>query len=189
MTRRNAETNRGTPDDLTPFSGFDPEQVPSPAFVVDQTAVQRNLAILRTTADRAEARVLVALKAFALPAVFGLIGRYLDGACASGPYEARLAREELGACADRPWQVHTFAPAYTKDDLRYLRTVSDHVTFNSLTQYVRLVTDDVAGETAPARRAPSRPMGFVSIRNAPSPNRRYMTPAHRIRASESPATS
>lgn len=113
------------PDDRPFFVGFDPRTVPSPAFVVDRAAVEHNLRILRSVADAAGARVLLALKAFALPEVFDLVAQYLDGACASGVYEARLAREELGGA------VHTFAPAYTPDDLLTLLDTTDHLSFNS----------------------------------------------------------
>ncbi|MDA3948837.1 MAG: carboxynorspermidine decarboxylase [Spirochaeta sp.] len=141
---RTGRADPDSPGDFRPFSGFDPRQVPSPAFVVDRTAVKRNLDVLRETADHAGARVLLALKAFALPAVFDLIGAHLDGACASGVYEAQLAREELGRYGGPAWQVHTFAPAYTPTDLAYLCSVSDHLSFNSLTQYARLVRDSGA---------------------------------------------
>lgn len=118
------------PDGRPYFAGFDPALVPSPSFVVDRAAVEFNLRILRDVADASGARILLALKAFALPGLMDLIDRYLDGACASGVYEARLAREMMTG------EVHSFAPAYSDRDLHDLISLSDHLSFNSLAHWV-----------------------------------------------------
>ena len=44
--------------DAGAFRNFDLARVPSPCFVVDEAAVERNLAILRDIADRSGAHVL-----------------------------------------------------------------------------------------------------------------------------------
>ncbi|WP_234969105.1 carboxynorspermidine decarboxylase [Alkalispirochaeta americana] len=127
------------------FQGFDPGAVPSPCYVVDRAALRWNLEVLRDIGDQSGASVLLALKAFALPQVFPLFREYLDGACASGIYEARLARHEFasppaGKLPDgrslRPCTVHTFNPAYRDEDLKELLETSDHLIFNSLDQWV-----------------------------------------------------
>ncbi|WP_181015365.1 carboxynorspermidine decarboxylase [Alkalispirochaeta sphaeroplastigenens] len=128
------------------FQGFDPAAVPSPCYVVDRAALRWNLQVLRDLGDRSGASILLALKAFALPQVFPLFRRYLDGACASGIYEARLAREDFAALPAggalpgelplRPCTVHTFNPAYRSEDLEELLETSDHLIFNSLDQWV-----------------------------------------------------
>ena len=121
------------------FVGFDPASVPSPAYVVDRAAVEYNLALLRQTADRAGAKVLLALKAFAMPEVMGLVRTYLDGACASGVYEATFAREIAAGSADfaaaGDFEVHTYAPAYSASDFARICDLSNHVVFNSLNQF------------------------------------------------------
>ena len=48
------------------FSRLDLHRLPSPCFVVDEVAVERNLRILRGVADASGAKVLAALKAFSL---------------------------------------------------------------------------------------------------------------------------
>ncbi len=129
-----------TPDDRPYFRGFDPAAVPSPCYVIDRAAVRWNLRILRDVADRSGATMLHALKAFAAPSIFDLIRSYLDGACASGRYEARLAREEIARAAPKashPFRVHTFAPAYAADELEELLELSDHLVFNSVDQWLR----------------------------------------------------
>lgn len=122
------------PDGRPYFRGFDPATVPSPCFVVDRSAVEHNLRILRETADRAGVTMLLALKAFALPAVFDLVRTYLDGVCASGPYEAQLGHQEVGT------RIHTYGPAYSEADLELLLEVTDHLSFNSLAQWARFQT-------------------------------------------------
>ncbi|MEM8582051.1 MAG: carboxynorspermidine decarboxylase, partial [Pseudomonadota bacterium] len=59
------------------FRSFDLSRVPSPCFVIDEIAIERNLSILRTVADASGARVLAALKAFSMFSVAPLMSRYL----------------------------------------------------------------------------------------------------------------
>jgi carboxynorspermidine decarboxylase len=113
------------------FRRFDPARVPTPCFVVDQAGVEHNLRILDRVQRESGARVLLALKAFAMYAIAPLVSRYLRGTCASGLHEARLGREEFGG------EVHTFSAAYSREDLKELLEISDHVVFNSFGQWQR----------------------------------------------------
>ncbi|MFV0435856.1 MAG: carboxynorspermidine decarboxylase [Desulfopila sp.] len=111
---------------------FPPEiidQVQTPCYLISEDAVRRNCQLLDTVQRRTGAKILLALKAFALPALFPLIGRYLHGVCASGPVEARLGRETFGR------EVHTYAPAYTERQLNEVIRYSDHILFNSIRQW------------------------------------------------------
>ena len=105
--------------------------LPCPAFVVDQARIRRNLAKLALVKERTGCRILLALKAFALWRLAGLIRSTLDGSCASSPWEARLGREEFGG------EVHAFAAAYSEADIRELLTTCDHINFNSFAQWQR----------------------------------------------------
>ncbi len=107
------------------------EGVESPCFIVSEPALRRNLDILAAVKRRTGAKVLLALKAFAMPSTFPLLRRYLDGVCASGPLEARLGREEFGR------EVHTFSPAYSDADMRQVIRYSDRIIFNSIAQWKR----------------------------------------------------
>ncbi len=78
-------------------------------------------------------RMLLATKAFAMPAVFPLMRELLDGTTASGQYEARLGREEFGK------EVHVYAPAYTESTHRELLRIADHIYFNSATRSARFL--------------------------------------------------
>ena len=113
------------------FARFDLSRVPSPCFVVDEAAVRRNLAVLKDVGDRGGARVLLALKAFSMWALADLVGCFLDGVCASGLWEARLAREHYRG------HLTTYSPAYRLDDLPEILRLSDTVIFNSPAQLAR----------------------------------------------------
>ncbi len=114
-----------------PFTKFDPFRVPSPCYVVDEVALERNLKVLDRVHVESGAKVLSALKAFSMWSLAPLVSRYLVGTCASGLNEVRLGREEYGG------EVHVFAAAYSENDLHHILTLADHVVFNSLSQWQR----------------------------------------------------
>lgn len=122
------ETRAGDPG---AFAHFDLTSVPSPAFVVDEAAVRRNLAILADVRDRSGIKLLSALKAFSMWSLGGVVGEYLDGVCASGLYEARLGREEYKG------EVATYCAGYKAEDVPEICALSDHVIFNSPGQHER----------------------------------------------------
>jgi carboxynorspermidine decarboxylase len=107
------------------------ELAPSPAYVVDLGRLRHNLAILDAVQRRSGAKILMALKAFAMWSTFPIIRETLHGVCASSPWEARLGREEF----DR--EVHSFAAAFKESDVRELLAISDHLVFNSFAQLER----------------------------------------------------
>ncbi len=105
------------------------DRVESPCYLLSEDVLSRNCALLDTVQQRTGARILLALKAFALPALFPLIARTLHGVCASGPIEARLGREDFGR------EVHTYAPAYSTGQIERVIRFSDHILFNSIRQW------------------------------------------------------
>ncbi len=133
------------------FAGFDLARVPSPCFVVDEAAVERNLQILADVAEQSGAHVLAALKAFSMWSLGPLVARHLAGTCASGLHEARLGREAYGG------EVATFSTAYKPSEFQAILDLSDHVIFNSPAQKARFL---------PAVRAHGRPVS-VGLRVNP----------------------
>jgi carboxynorspermidine decarboxylase len=113
------------------FARFDLRRVPSPCFVVDAEAVRANLAVLQDVGARSGAKVLLALKAFSMWSLADLVGEHLDGTCASGLWEARLAREQYHG------HLTTYSPAYKRADLPEILRLSDSVIFNSPDQMAR----------------------------------------------------
>lgn len=120
------EIDRQTRDDF-PLRITD--QVATPCYLISEDVIEKNCKLLDSVQQRTGAKILLALKAFALPALFPLIGRYLHGICASGPIEAQLGREDFGR------EVHTYAPAYTAEQMNRVVQYSDHILFNSVAQW------------------------------------------------------
>ena len=105
---------------------------PSPAYVVDERLVRRNLGILKDVSERAGCRILLAQKAFSMFSLYPLLWEGgLAGTAASGLYEARLGREEMGG------EVHVFSPAYREEEFDAIAEIADHVVFNSFAQWRR----------------------------------------------------
>mgnify|MGYP000884768240 CR=1 FL=1 len=100
----------------------------TPYYLIDEAALRRNLEILRGVRERTGCRILLAQKAFSMFAVYPIIAEYLDGATASGLFEARLAAEELQG------ENHVFSAAYRAEDIPELARLCDHVVFNSCAQ-------------------------------------------------------
>ncbi len=106
-------------------------EVPTPCYVVDLGLLDANLRVLADVQQRSGAKILLALKGFAMWSVFDRIARVLPGVTASSPDEARLGRERFGA------EVHACAPAYSEHDFDTLLPLCDHIVFNSLSQWRR----------------------------------------------------
>lgn len=111
------------------FSKFDPTRVPSPCFVIDEVAIERNLKILHDVQEKTGAKILAALKAFSCWHLAPLISRYLSGTCASGYHEARLGKEEFGG------EVHVFSAAFSQQEFDQVLPIADHIVFNSFSQW------------------------------------------------------
>ena len=121
-----------TDQDVLPYcTGLNPQEFPSPCFVIDKTAVENNLKTLARVQNESGAKVLSALKAFSCWHLAPLITEYLTGTCASGLHEAMLGAEEYGG------EVHVFSAAYKEDDLERLLPISHHLVFNSFSQWQR----------------------------------------------------
>ena len=110
---------------------MDFDQLPSPCYVVDESILARNLEILKGVQDRTGARIILALKGFAMHRVFPQIKQTLGGTTASSVHEAQLGRELFGG------EVHGYAPAYSDSDIEALLPLVDHLVFNSVSQFLR----------------------------------------------------
>lgn len=157
------------------FQTFDLTRVPSPCFVVDEAALTRNLTLLREVADKSGAKVLAALKAFSMFSTAPLVSKYLDGTCASGIFEARLAREEYTG------DVATFCAGYKDTDIDQIIALSDHVIFNSLAQKDRhLAKCQAAGVAVGLRINPEYSVGEVAKYDPAAPCSRLGVPISQL---------
>ena len=103
--------------------------LPSPCWLLQESLLLKNLELLKLVKEKSGARVLLALKGYALWKSFDSIKPYLDGCCASGLYEARLAHETFNK------EVHTYAPAFKKEEIEEIARISHHLVFNSPVQF------------------------------------------------------
>ena len=118
------------------------ESLPSPCWLLEEKKLQRNLELLQKVKERSGAKILLALKGYALWKSFPLVRKYLDGCCASGLHEAKLAAEEFGR------EVHTYSPAFKEEELGEIAAISHHLVFNSPAQFKRFAQK--ARKTNPA---------------------------------------
>lgn len=112
--------------------------IATPAYVVDETLIERNLRILKEVIDETGCHILLAQKAFSMYSLYPLIGEYLHGTTASGLYEAKLGYEEMGK------ENHIFSPAYKDSDFAEIVSICDHIVFNSFSQLARFGEQVVA---------------------------------------------
>jgi carboxynorspermidine decarboxylase len=103
----------------------------TPYYLCEEQLLEKNLLILDDVQKRSGAKIILALKGFAMFATFEQVKSYLHGCTASGLYEARLAREEFDK------EVHTYSPAFKEDEIQEIAAISDHIVFNSPNQLLK----------------------------------------------------
>jgi len=104
------------------------KDAPSPCWILEEGLLRHNLEILKRVKDESGVKILLALKGFALWKSFYLVREYLDGCCASGLNEAKLAYEEFKK------EVSTYSPAFKEEEIEEISKISTHLTFNSVNQ-------------------------------------------------------
>lgn len=110
---------------------IDISTLPSPAYLVDERLLKKNLETLNYVQERSGAKILLAQKGFSMHALYPLVGQYLHGVTSSSLFEARLGFEEMGK------EVHVYAPAYMDREFDELLSYTDHIVFNSFDQWNR----------------------------------------------------
>ena len=164
------------------FARFDLSRVPSPCFVVDKAAIERNLAILADVRDRSGIKLLLALKAFSMWSLGDLVGEYLDGVATSGLWEARLAAGHYKG------EIATYCAGYKAPDMAEICRLSDHVIFNSPGQARRMRGEIEAARAAGAvfdvglRLNPMHSEGEVPKYDPAQPHSRLGFPADQLTA-------
>jgi len=117
------------------------EKIPTPCYVLEEKLFRQNLELLKYVKEKSGAKILLALKGYAFYESFEMAREYLDGCCSSGLYESILAKEEFKK------EVHTYSPAFKDDEIDEIIELSNHVTFNSFSQYLRY-KDKTKGKTS-----------------------------------------
>ncbi len=129
--RKTVERMMVTKNSEGDFAGIDLTGVPTPCYILDEAAFDRNLEVLGSVQEKTGCKILLALKGFAAYRLFPQIRRHLRGVAASSLDEARLGFEEFGG------EVHVCAPAFREEEFDLLLRYADHVVFNSFTQLDR----------------------------------------------------
>ncbi len=108
---------------------IDYKAVPSPCFVLDETLLRKNLALINEIQNEAGCKIILALKGFSMYSAFSIVGEYLKGATASSLNEIKLINEYLNLPA------HTYMPAYLDHEFNEVLLRSSHITFNTISQW------------------------------------------------------
>ena len=101
----------------------------TPVYLVQKQALQDNLELLAKVKQKTGCKILLAQKAFSMFCLYPFIGQYLDGTTASGLFEARLGKQEMGG------ETHVFCAAYSQREFPELLRYADHIVFNSFAQF------------------------------------------------------
>ncbi len=103
--------------------------IKSPAFVLEEDKLIKNLELLAFVQKEADIKIILAFKAFSMWSVFPLVRKYLAGATASSAHEARLCFEEMGS------KSYTYCAAIIPSEFSKILKYSGHISFNSINQF------------------------------------------------------
>src|SRR3989442_7623519 len=105
----------------------------TPAFVYDEKCLARSVSAIAAAAGKSNCRLLYALKSFASADVLQALVAHVDGFATSSLYEARLARDLIGAQGT----IHITTPGFRPDEIHTIVETCDYIAFNSLSQWER----------------------------------------------------
>ncbi len=133
-------------------------QIKTPCYVYSEEKLEQNLKLLFGVNEKSGAKILLALKGFALQDSFGLVKKYLSGASASGLYEAKMA-SKIGK------EVHTYSPAFKDEDIDEILELSSHVVFNSFSQWQKFKSKAMKKTSCGIRVNPQTSFSPVDLYN------------------------
>src|SRR5690606_33178327 len=119
-------------------------QTPStPYYLIDKSALLRNLQVIDYIRQQSGAKVLLALKCFATWPVFDLMRQHMDGTTSSSLYEVKLGYRKFGG------ETHAYSVAFADHEIDEVVAHCDKIIFNSINQLERY-----------ASKAQGKPMGL-----------------------------
>lgn len=107
------------------------DEIPTPFYVVYESKLRQNLSKLKSVAEAADIKIIMAFKANALWKTFPIIAEYFNASTASSLNEMKLSLDFLGN------DVHAYCPVYTETSFPQFLNGCSHITFNSLAQFDR----------------------------------------------------
>ncbi|GAA6857248.1 carboxynorspermidine decarboxylase [Helicobacter pylori] len=108
--------------------------IPTPCYVLESERLEKNAKILEIVRQQSGAKVLLALKGYAFWREFGILRQKLNGCCASGLYEAKLAFEEFGGRESQK-EICVYSPAFKETEVSAILPLATSIIFNSFYQY------------------------------------------------------
>lgn len=108
--------------------------IPTPCYVLESERLEKNAKILEIVHQQSGAKVLLALKGYAFWREFGILRQKLNGCCASGLYEAKLAFEEFGGRESQK-EICVYSPAFKEAEMSAILPLATSIVFNSFYQY------------------------------------------------------
>ncbi len=105
--------------------------IQTPYYLIDKSALLRNLQIVDQVREQSGARVLLALKCFAAWSVFDLMRQHMDGTTSSSLYEVKLGYRKFGG------ETHAYGVAFADHEIEEVVANSDKIIFNSISQFRR----------------------------------------------------
>ena len=109
--------------------------LPTPYYIVYEERLRNNMRKLRSVADEAGIKIIMAFKANALWKTFPIIKEYFGASTASSLNEMKLSLDFLGN------DVHAYCPVYTDRTFPQFLEGCNHITFNSIAQFERFKKD------------------------------------------------
>ncbi len=108
--------------------------IPTPCYVLESERLEKNAKILEIVCQQSGAKVLLALKGYAFWREFEVLRQKLNGCCASGLYEAKLAFEEFGGRESQK-EICVYSPAFKEAEMSAILPLATSIIFNSFYQY------------------------------------------------------
>ncbi|GAA8888603.1 carboxynorspermidine decarboxylase [Helicobacter pylori] len=108
--------------------------IPTPCYVLESERLEKNAKILEIVRQQSGAKVLLALKGYAFWREFEILRQKLNGCCASGLYEAKLAFEEFGGRESQK-EICVYSPAFKEVEMSAILPLATSIIFNSFYQY------------------------------------------------------
>src|SRR5690554_4171190 len=105
--------------------------IQTPYYLIDESALLRNMQIMDRIRERSGAKLLLALKCFATWSVFDLMRPHMDGTTSSSLFEVKLGHQKFGK------ETHAYSVAYADHEIDEVLAHCDKIIFNSLNQLQR----------------------------------------------------
>ena len=105
--------------------------IQTPYYLIDKSALLRNLEVIDYVRKNSGAKLLLALKCFATWSVFDTMKPYMDGTTSSSLYEVKLGYQKFGG------ETHAYSVAFADHEIDEVLANSDKIIFNSISQLAR----------------------------------------------------